>query len=137
MNLRIGGVNMFVAAEQQEAFKFTEKEFAARRIGKSQGRQGVDDAMVAGVFSEQGFNADNGDNDFGRNAVLFFRGASAGALSRQNCTPASIRASVRNILRYLYQGKPSEGEEILLSMSGLISTVQTNHQVLIHRTGVL
>jgi len=35
------------------------------------------------------------------------------ALSFQNCTPASILASVRNTLRYLYQGMASAGLAIL------------------------
>jgi len=33
---------------------------------------------------------------------------------RQNFTPPLIRASVINILRYLYQGNPSAGDEIFL-----------------------
>jgi hypothetical protein len=90
-------IDAVLAREQQRRFQLAAEEGHALaplrrfRIGEGQRGQRVEHAEAAGVAAVHGFDADDADQDFGRDAVQRFGAASVSAFSFQNLTPASMR----------------------------------------------
>ncbi|MNE26487.1 hypothetical protein D3C80_1198560 [compost metagenome] len=63
-------VELFFAGQQQELAQLLAEEFGARRIVKTQGRQGVDHPVVTRVAAEEGLHTDDRDDHLGRHTVL-------------------------------------------------------------------
>ena len=63
-------IEALLLREYQKLLELRAKEFAAFRIAECQGRQGVQHQVLSLACPVEGFDADDSDDDFGRNPVL-------------------------------------------------------------------
>ncbi|MCY1426216.1 hypothetical protein D9M71_420320 [compost metagenome] len=64
-------IDLLLAGQQEELLELLAEEVGTRRVVEAQGREGVDDAEVAGVAAVEGLDANDRHYHLGRHAVLF------------------------------------------------------------------
>ena len=117
---RHGGVDLFLARENQELLEFVAEKLRAWRIVERQGRQRIDNPVPARNATVVGLDADNTDDHLNGYAGFLLMRSSISRFSSQNVVPAAMRSLVMKILRYSAQlSFFSAGVEIFLMIDCL------------------
>jgi len=92
------------AGQEQEIFQLAAKEFGPRRVIESQRGERFEDAEAAGVSPVLGLDADDGNDDFGRDAVDRFGALQEGTVLFPEAQTTRFAAAVDEALAVAFPG---------------------------------